>query len=413
MRETIIHAYDVFAERPVELTIRDGKLEAYHPLSPGDGLANLETLPYVAPGFFDVQVNGYRGHDFTSPRLTMDDVYEVARELWQFGVTRFLPTVTTQSREVLVHCVRTIAQAVNEFPVLKYGIPGIHLEGPFISFQDGPRGAHPLEHVRAPNWDEFCHLQEAATGLIRLVTISPEYETSLSFIEKATQSGVTVAIGHTAASPRQIRDAIAAGARLSTHLGNGCHLTLPRHPNYLWEQLAADDLYASFIADGFHLPVAFLKTALRVKGNRAVLVSDLSAMAGLAPGRYSTPLCELEILDDGRLVVAGQRKLLAGASQPLTTGIINAVALGAVTLRQAVAMATVTPCQVLGIEPPRFDTGMPANLALFDIQEANENVVTYPPEAGQGDEITGLPRKRINIRAIYFNSEMWAPAGSR
>jgi len=411
MTETSIRAYDVLAEKPVQVIIRDGKLEDYHPISPADGAISLEALPYVAPGFFDLQVNGYRGRDFTSSQLAVDDVYDVANELWQFGVTRFLPTVITQSLEVLVRCVRTIAQAVNEFPILRERIPGIHLEGPYISAEDRPHGAHPREHVRPPDWDEFRCLQEAAVGLIRLVTVSPEYETSLRFIENATQSGVTVAIGHTAASPRQIREAVTAGARLSTHLGNGCHLTLPRHPNYLWEQFAADDLYASFIADGFHLPAAFLKTAFRAKGDRAVLVSDLSAMAGLKPGRYATPLCELEILEDGRLVVAGQRKLLAGASQPITTGIMNAVVLGGVTLQQAVAMATVTPCRVLGIEPPQFAPGMPANLALFDIREAGENEIKCPSGADEGDEIAGLPRKRISIRKVYFCQEEWTPTG--
>ncbi|HPZ82231.1 MAG TPA: amidohydrolase family protein, partial [Thermogutta sp.] len=335
MNEHVIRAYDALANQPVEMVLHEGQLRDCRPIDSTNETTTPADLPYVAPGFFDLQVNGYQGRDFTSPQLTVDDVYAVADALWQFGTTRFLPTVITQAHEVLIHCVRTIAQAVNEFPILKQRIPGIHLEGPYISTQDGPRGAHPREHVRPPDWEEFCRLQEAATGLIRLVTLSPEYEMSLPFIEKASKEGITVAIGHTAASPEQIRSAVAAGARLSTHLGNGCHLTLPRHPNYLWEQLAADDLYASFIADGFHLPAAFLKVALRAKRDRAVLVSDLSAMAGLPPGRYSTPLCELEILETGQLVVAGQRALLAGAAEPITTGIVNAMVLGGATLRQA------------------------------------------------------------------------------
>ncbi|MGB4726835.1 MAG: hypothetical protein WBH86_05490, partial [Thermogutta sp.] len=267
--------------------------------------------------------------------------------------------------------------------------------------QDGPRGAHPREHVRPPDWEEFCRLQEAATGLIRLVTLSPEYETSLPFIEKASKEGITVAIGHTAASPEQIRSAVAAGARLSTHLGNGCHLTLPRHPNYLWEQLAADDLYASFIADGFHLPAAFLKVALRAKRDRAVLVSDLSAMAGLPPGRYSTPLCELEILETGQLVVAGQRALLAGAAEPITTGIVNAMVLGGATLRQAVAMATITPCEVLKIEPPQSLPGTPANLVVFEIEQDNEQFAS-------SDKPDLLParKQKLAVRQVHFHGEV-------
>ncbi|MGQ9505294.1 MAG: N-acetylglucosamine-6-phosphate deacetylase [Thermogutta sp.] len=410
MEKVVIRAYDLFAEKPVRITLHEGKIEEYVVFPQAPDIGQGEGLPYVVPGFFDIQVNGYLGRDFTSPHLTVDDVYEVANALWKFGVTQFLPTVTTHSHDVLTHCVRTIAQAVNEFPILKYRIPGIHLEGPHISREDGPRGAHPKEHVRMPDWNEFCRLQEAATGLIRLVTISPEYETALDFIAKAARSGVTVAIGHTAASPRQIRDAIAAGASMSTHLGNGCHLTLPRHPNYLWEQLAADDLYASFIVDGFHLPGAFIKVALRAKGDRALLVSDLSAMAGLPPGRYSTPLCELEILQDGRLVVAGQRKLLAGASQPITTGIMNAVLLGGVTLREAVAMTTTTPCRVLGMEPSRFLPGVPANLVLFDVEENDQGTDEITDDSAKGKESPGLLRKKIGVRAVYFRGETWTQA---
>jgi len=408
MHESVIRAHDVLANKPIQITVQEGRIESCEPLSEECGPGGSEPLPYVAPGFFDLQVNGYQGRDFTSPHLTVDHVYEVADALWQFGVTRFLPTVTTQAYEVLIHCVRTIAQAVNEFPILRHRIPGIHLEGPYISREDGPRGAHPRAHVREPDWDEFCRFQEAATGLIRLVTISPEYETSADFIRKATREGVTVSIGHTAASPRQIREAVAAGARMSTHLGNGCHLMLPRHPNYLWEQLAADELYASFIADGFHLPAAFIKVALRTKGDRAVLVSDLSAMAGLPPGRYATPLCELEILEDGRLVVAGQRQLLAGAAQPITTGIMNAVLLGKATLPQAVAMAAVTPDQVLRMEPSGYCPGSPVNLILFDVDETekNQNSDRSYRDFSNGGEFAGLPGKRIHIRAVYFREEI-------
>lgn len=401
MNEHVIRAYDALANQPVEMVLHEGQLRDCRPIDSTNETTTPADLPYVGPGFFDLQVNGYQGRDFTSPQLTVDDVYAVADALWRFGTTRFLPTVITQAHEVLIHCVRTIAQAVNEFPILKQRIPGIHLEGPYISTQDGPRGAHPREQVRPPNWDEFCRLQEAATGLIRLVTLSPEYETSLPFIEKASKEGITVAIGHTAASPEQIRSAVAAGARLSTHLGNGCHLTLPRHPNYLWEQLAADDLYASFIADGFHLPAAFLKVALRAKRDRAVLVSDLSAMAGLPPGRYSTPLCELEILETGQLVVAGQRALLAGAAEPITTGIVNAMVLGGATLRQAVAMATITPCEVLKIEPPQSLPGTPANLVVFEIEQDNEQFAS-------SDKPDLLParKQKLAVRQVHFHGEV-------
>ena len=101
---------------------------------------------------------------------------------------------------------------------------------------------------------------------MRLVTIAPEVPGALPLIEYLRNAGIHVAIGHTAASPAQIADAVRAGARLSTHLGNGCAQMLPRHPNVIWEQLAADELTAGFIVDGHHLPPSTVKAMLRAKG---------------------------------------------------------------------------------------------------------------------------------------------------
>ncbi|NMC21945.1 MAG: hypothetical protein GYA33_16185, partial [Thermogutta sp.] len=241
---------------------------------------------FVSGGFFDIQVNGYGGREFSSPRLSVEDVFRIAESLWRFGTTRFLPTLTTQSHDVLVHGCRTLGEAVARDSRLRARIPGLHLEGPYISPQDGPRGAHPLPHVRAPDWDEFARLQDAADGNIRLITLSPEYENAPEFVRRAVKTGVVVGIGHTAADGDQIARAVDAGAALSTHLGNGAHPVLPRHPNYLWDQLAEDRLRASLIVDGRHLPPAFVKVAVRAKSpKKCILISDLSGMAGLPPGR--------------------------------------------------------------------------------------------------------------------------------
>src|SRR5262249_8138444 len=149
---------------------------------------------------------------------------------------------------------------------LAAAVPGLHVEGPYLSPEDGPRGAHPLEHIRPPDWDEFQRFLEAAGGRIRLLTLAPEAEAALPFIERLPAAGIVVAIGHTGADPETIHAAVRAGARLSTHLGNGAHSMIRRHPNYIWEQLACDDLTASVIADGHHLPASVLKCFARVKG---------------------------------------------------------------------------------------------------------------------------------------------------
>lgn len=407
-----IVARDVFSGKVLRVTVSGSRIESVQSELPSAGKLPTvqEEVPWMAPGLFDLQINGYGGHDFTSFNVTPDDVWAVAEHMLALGVTRFLPTVTTAGHEVLVHSLRTIAQAVNEFPLLRDCVPGVHLEGPFISAEDGPRGAHPRQHVRTPSWDEFCRLQEAATGLIRLITLSPEYPEALGFIERATAAGVVIAIGHTAASPQQIRDAVSAGARLSTHLGNGCHLMLPRHPNYLWTQLAEDRLYASLIFDGYHLPADFMTVAVRAKGlDRTILVSDLTGLAGLPPGRYSTALGDVELLPEGRLVVAGQRHLLAGAARPLPVGVTHAIQLAGISLADALAMVTRNPARLLGISPEEPEPGGPTNFVLFEIADTRSSETPgdkQTPIAEPGKEARERTSKAgIRLLKVYFRGE--------
>ncbi len=347
-----------------------------------DRLVELETLPsgpetdeelWVAPGLVDIQVNGYGGQEFASAQLQAEHVWQIVRQHWQFGVTRLCPTLTTQSPEVFEHALRAIDQACREDRQVAASVAGVHLEGPFISREEGPRGAHPAEHCRQPEWELFRRWQQAAGGRVRLMTLSPEYEQAPQFIRRAVLEGVRIAIGHTAATGEQILQAVDAGATLSTHLGNGAHRTLLRHPNYLWTQLGEDRLAASLIVDGHHLPPEVVRVFVRAKGvRRCVLVSDVSGLAGLPPGEYTSSGCRLEILPDGRLVIAGQRQLLAGASRPLGAGVLNAMQFAGVSLAQAVAMATANPCRVLGLRVDRLQVGATADLVVFRLCEFSE-----------------------------------------
>ncbi len=348
--------------RPIELEIRGCQIVAVREIESDTG------LPWLSPGFIDIQSNGYGGQEFSSSALTVEKVADIAAWQAAFGVTQFLPTVTTASFDTIVHSMKTIAQACRERPEVAYVAPGIHLEGPYIATEDGPRGAHPLAHCRPPDWDEFQRFQAAADGRLRLITLSPEYPNAAEFIRRAVDSGVVVSIGHTSADSAQIRAAVDAGARLSTHLGNGAHRMLRRHPNYLWDQLADDRLWASLIVDGHHLPAEVVQTMVRAKTpQRCILVSDLSGLAGLPPGCHDTELCQLEILADGRLVIAGQDQLLAGASLPIGDGVANVMAFAGVDLATAVAMATVHPAHLLGLETVRLEAGDAADCTLFDL----------------------------------------------
>jgi N-acetylglucosamine-6-phosphate deacetylase len=324
--------------------------------------------PWIAPGLLDIQINGYGGQEFSSPSLTAEKVITIVDAMAAFGVTRFCPTVTTEGFEVLRHAMATLREVAESSPDLAWRLPCVHLEGPYITKEDGARGAHPLAHCRLPDWDEFQRLQEAAGGRIGILTMSVEHPGSPEFVARVAATGVVVAIGHTAATADQVHAAIDAGARLGTHLGNGAHPILQRHPNYIWAQLADDRLTASIISDGHHLPPDVVKTFVRAKtAKRCILVSDLSGLAGLPPGRYSSNLCEIEILDDGRLVVAGQRKILAGASRPLSVCVGNVMSFAGVSLADAISMATSHPAELLGIQPGDLLAGDEANLVLFDL----------------------------------------------
>ncbi|MBV8881553.1 MAG: amidohydrolase family protein [Planctomycetaceae bacterium] len=342
----------VSVQEPAIAGIRSGR---------GDG-------PTIAPGIVDLQVNGFRGLDFNSLPVADDLPGRVTRELWSEGVTSYYATIITNAPDRVEACVHAIAKACRRDRDADAGIAGIHLEGPFISPEDGPRGAHDRRHVRAPDWKMFRRWQKAAGGRIRLITMSPEWPGSAAFIRRCVDSGVTVSIGHTAATVDQIRYAVAAGASMSTHLGNGCHLMLPRHPNYVWEQLAQDALAACIIADGFHLPDSVIKTVMRVKGPNAILASDAVYLSGLKPGTYTTHIGGKVVLtEDGRLHLAKNPKLLAGSVQMLIRSVEHLIRAGLTDPGEAWEMASTRPALAMKLAAGRgLEVGAPADLAVFD-----------------------------------------------
>lgn len=297
------------------------------------------------PGFFDLQVNGFAGVDFNDARTTPTDVRSAIHRMRQTGVTRFLPTIITSSLEHFGACARTM---------LKVGhaaIAGLHMEGPYISPEDGPRGAHARQYVGAANVDDFQRRQELADGQIRLLTLAPEVPGAIPLIEYLVEAGVRVAIGHTAATARQIGDAVKAGATLSTHLGNGCDLTLPRHPNLLWDQLANDGLQASLIVDGHHLPAATVKSMVRAKQpERIILVTDAMAAAGRGPGEYYLA-GETVVVDESGRVAAPGKPWLAGSALTMERAVARMVDFTGLPLEVVWDMASVRPAEYLGLKP--------------------------------------------------------------
>lgn len=295
------------------------------------------------PGLFDLQVNGFGGVDFNNPAITEEDIFGATKAVRTTGVTRFLPTLITSSLERFAKCAAALTRT--SLPE----IVGIHMEGPYVSPNGGARGAHPRRHVIPASIDDFARRQEAAKGRIRLVTLAPEVEGAIRLIEFLVASGIRVAIGHTAAAPGQIRDAVNAGATLSTHLGNGCAHLLPRHPNFIWEQLANDNLIASLIVDGHHLPPATVKAMVRAKTpKRIILVSDAVAAAGCSPGTYELNGEQVVLSAGGRVSRPGE-SWLAGSAITLDRAIANTVKFTGLPIESVLRMASDHPAVYLGV----------------------------------------------------------------
>jgi len=361
----ILHAKHHATGRPVAVTVENGRITA---------VAGSDQNPqqWLAPAFFDPQINGCLGISFNSQSLTPEQVRTVADTCRAHGTGTFLPTLITNSFDAIRHGFATLEQSREADAELRRRIPGYHLEGPYLSGEDGPRGAHPKEYIRDPDWDEFRRWQDAAAGRIRMVTVAPERAGAIAFIEKLTAAGVVVAIGHTAATGAQLRDAVKAGAKTSTHLGNGSHALLPRHDNYIWEQLANDDLWASVITDGHHLPPAVVKCIVRAKGvARTLLTCDAGSLAGMPPGKYREWSTDLEVLPGGKIVVAGT-PFLAGSGHFTDVCVANVIRFAGVSLAEAVEMATMRPRQLLGLPVNTIDVGQPADLVLFDWQPGGD-----------------------------------------
>lgn len=329
--------------------------------------ARAADVPWLAPGLFDAQVNGYAGDDYSSPSMNGETAERITAAIAASGTTQHMATIITAPRDRITGNLATLAAAVRGSKDLAAAIPGFHLEGPCIAAEDGPRGAHDAAYARDPDVGELAEWHAAAQGRLRLVTLAPERKGAVAFIERAGELGVAVAIGHTAADGEAIRRAVDAGARVSTHLGNGSHPSLPRLRNYLWEQLAEDRLVAGLIPDGFHLPPPVMRVFARAKGlERIFLVSDAGSCAGLPPGRYRWDRIEVEVCADGHLALAGT-SLLAGAGHLLDWGLPRFAAAAGIPLADAVRLATASPARVFGLPDPKdaLVPGRPADLVLF------------------------------------------------
>lgn len=350
----------------VDVMVSDGLIHqiiASKPESAG------EKKVFISAGLIDTQVNGYASISFNSGGLTRAKIEELTRALWKEGVTTFFPTLITNSSDQILKNLKVLSEAYQD-PQLGHTMPGYFLEGPYISPLDGFRGAHQKEWVRLPDWNEFVSFYQAAEGRIIQVGLAPEIAGAMDFIKKSYEKGIVVSLAHHNASASIIEEAVNLGARVSTHLGNGCANMIHRHENPLWPQLAENRLTPSIIADGHHLRKEELIVFYKIKGPRnLMLVSDATELAGMPPGIYQWNGKEVVMTDDGMLMYPEQN-VLAGASFPIRTGVKNMIKLTDCSLEEALQMASETPARIYSLEDRgKLAKGFYADLILFEIED--------------------------------------------
>ena len=365
-----INALHYETGKSVRIEIREGLIASITEMP----LSQEKSTLFVAPGLIDNQINGYSGIDFSDTGLTPEKMEIALEKIRKDGVTSFLPTIITNTHENLLKNFRNLAEALKDKSVSD-SVLGFHLEGPYISPEEGFYGCHPAACIRKPSWKEFSEYQEAAEGKIVQVTIAPEAEGAMEFIRMCTQNNIIVAIGHSNASAEQINMAADNGARLSTHLGNGCANLIDRHRNPLWPQLANGLLIPSLIADGHHLLPEEIIVFYKVKGKAGIiLTSDVNHLIGMPPGNYMYLGSEVVYTEDG-LVKNPVLNCLAGASMPLKKGVETMINYTGCTLGAAIGMATGNVARIYGLnDRGSLESGKRADLILFEMEGNRLNI---------------------------------------
>ncbi len=328
------------------------------------------------PGLVDLQVNGFHGVDFSGADLTETAFAQACRDMLDAGTTAFLPTLITSPAGVYERNLPVIAKVIagREF---QERVPGIHLEGPFLSPREGARGAHDAEWIRKPDVTYLEKLIALAEGKVRLLTLAADQDGADELARCATSHGITVSLGHHMADERDLERLVAVGAKALTHLGNGAPALLPRHQNPIWAGLANDGLSAMIIADGHHLPAALLKTIIRAKSpERCIVVSDASPLAGLAPGEYDSMGAKVRLEANGKLYNPATG-YMAGSSATILTCANHLASLGIVSPGELIRMCFYNPLRLIGIPPNRVPLG---DRTFFDVK--NRRVFQEQDAAG-------------------------------
>ncbi len=311
-----------------------------------DGFADT----ILAPGFVDIHMHGGAGLDVM--RAAPAELPHLNKFLTTHGVTGYFPTTVAAPLDQTCAALERQADAIeaarnspasNGKAVQAHPL-GIHLEGPFLSHKR--RGVHPPEYLLEPTLEIFERLWQAARGHVRMMTIAPELPGALEVIAEAARRKVCVSIGHSDATLETARAGVQSGARHATHTFKAMRPLDHRDPGLLAEVLTDSQLTADIIADGIHVAPEVVQLFLKAKGlERAVLITDATAAAGMPDGIYQLGPIQVEV-KDGKCMKDGN---LAGSVLTMDRAVRNITQFAGWNLQDAVRAATLNPARAAGL----------------------------------------------------------------
>ena len=366
MTQGEIDGWHFATRKPVRLRWAEGRITHLEVL-----VSSPSQDQWIAPGLFDLQVNGYGGVDFQQDDLALESLLAAARSLRLAGCTRFLATLITDDWPVLMHRLRRLHALRSQSAELHAAIAGWHIEGPFLSVAPGFHGAHDPARMRDPAPEDILELRAISGDDPVLCTLAPERTGAQKAIEVAVSEGIVVSLGHTDASAEILRLAVQAGARAFTHLGNGCPRALDRHDNILWRVFEASGLMVSLIPDKIHVSAPLFRLVHRVLGPESIYyTTDAMSAAGAQPGRYKLGKFELEVGVD-QIVRQPGSQLFAGSALRPVEGVFRAAQMLGSSWQEVWPRFSIAPANLLGIQNDLI-VGQPANFCVLKVSAENQ-----------------------------------------
>ncbi len=324
----------------------------------------------IAAGFVDTHVHGYGGYDIMD--RSTDSVINVAKGLLSTGVTSFLPTTLTDSREKLIEACKVVADTVS-LPEYKNDkcatIVGIFLEGTF--FSEVFKGAQDERFMSDPDFDTLKELYDVSNGLVNKIAIAAERENTEDFIKRAGKLGIKVALGHSNATYEQAKRAVDLGANIFVHTYNAMSPLHHRNPGMVGAALSTEDTFSEVICDGHHVHPAAVKVVMRAKGKRrTMLITDCMMAGGKEDGMYKLGNFDVKVENGTARLKSGA---LAGSILRMDRAVKNVIKWGLADKPEAVNMASIVPARSLGLDD-KIGSISVGKCADFNILDEDMNI---------------------------------------